>query len=112
MDLVRVIFACNNCRIKEIKRVKSILEEKNRGKGTFSKKEKMNLNPDNFMRDASEVIFMKNSQVDRYGDIKNNWETDNSEYEAHGGVSIEDGWKFKCLFCGHFTQWDRGFGNL
>ena len=101
---MKFIFACDNCRVQEIKRVTAILKDKNKGKGKFSRTEKMNVNPDNFMREASEVIFLKNSQVDQYSKISKNEFRNNAEYESHGNTGIKDGWKFKCSFC-NFLCW-------
>jgi len=74
-------------------------------------KQKTKLNPDNFIREASEVIFAKNTQLE-YGSLNNAGST-NKEYPACEMVaSPDDGWTFVCSVCGQRNYFSRGFGNL
>lgn len=108
--MTKVFFACLNCRRKEIKRVNAIDEKANEGKGRFSKKQKTPLNPDNFIREASEVMMRKHTETKEYGKLTKYLHLD---HETESIIpSSNDGWTMKCSECGQTTHFDRGWGNI
>ena len=97
---MKITFACNNCRLIEAKRCKALDDKANKGK--IFHKIRTEMNPDNFINEASEMLMLKNTQLD-YGLI-----TDDTEITA----SVNDGWKFCCSKCNTHTVFSRGFDNL
>ena len=103
-------FACITCRLKEVMRIYNIDKDANVGK-RFRGKQKSLLKEENFLREASEVIFLKNTQLD-YGTISNAGSNDPEYPQSEINASVKDGWAFKCPVCEQYSIFQRGFGNL
>ncbi len=108
--MTKIKFACSNCRLKEVIRTELLDKEANKGKKLFGK-QKTKLNPDNFINEASEIIFLKDTQLER-GKISNLGSTDPNYPTQEIQASVADGWRMKCSSCGEYTEFSRGLGNI
>ena len=89
-----IIFACPDCKEKEVQRCKEELKDVNAGKKFLGKKNIKDIwKLENFMRVASKAEFMKGTEFD-YG------------YDG------TDCWIFHCSVCEGKIRFDRGLGSL